>query len=219
MKQSVILKSNQSGITLVLDKECSFEQILKDTVAVFSENEDFFENSRFAIAFKGRTLTQEEEIEMVLTINNNTKAKVIRITSEDQNDEKIFQHQQQQFDNLIRNNTGKFHKGTLCDKDLLEVDASIVILGDVNEGAKVISKGNIVVLGALKGIAHAGVGGNQEAFVAALKMSPKKLRIADISYVSEEKKSIFSRKNNKLNQPKVAKIVGGRIEVSPLISE
>lgn len=219
MKQSVILKSNQSGITLVLDNECSFETILKDTIAVFSENEDFFGNSKFAIAFKGRSLSQEEEIEMVLTINERTKAKVIRIMSEDEQEEKNFWQQLQQFDNQISNNTGKFHKGTLQNKELLEVDTSIVILGDVKEGAKVVSKGNIVVLGTLEGIVHAGVGGNQDAFVVALKMAPQKLRIADLYYAMEEKKRGFFNKNNKINQPKVAKIVGGRIEVSPLISE
>lgn len=219
MKQSVILKSNQSGITLVLDNECSFETILKDTIAVFSENEDFFGNSKFAIAFKGRSLSQEEEIEMVLTINERTKAKVIRIMSEDEQEEKNFWQQLQQFDNQISNNTGKFHKGTLQKKELLEVDTSIVILGDVKEGAKVVSKGNIVVLGTLAGIVHAGVGGNQDAFVVALKMAPQKLRIADLYYAMEEKKRGFFNKNNKINQPKVAKIVGGRIEVSPLISE
>ncbi|MEI3190241.1 MAG: septum site-determining protein MinC [Lachnospiraceae bacterium] len=36
-----------------------------------------------------------------------------------------------------------------------------MILGDVNPGATVVSKGNVVVLGALKGTIHAGAAGNE----------------------------------------------------------
>lgn len=218
MKQTVILKSNSSGITLVLDKNVPFEELLQETINVFNENEDFFENSRFAIAFSGRELTEEEEIQMVLTINENTKAKVIRIISDNQDTEMYFQLQQQKFDNIISNNTGKFHKGALKDKDILETDTSIIILGNVEEGAKVVSKGNIIVLGTLKGNVHAGAGGNDEAFVAALIMEPAKLRIADLTYICEEKTKLFHKKNSKNKQPQVAKIQGGRIEVSPINS-
>ena len=218
MKQTVILKSNASGITLVLDDKVSFEQILEDTLQVFKDNADFFENSRFAIAFTGRTLTEDEEIQMVLSINENTNAKVIRLISNDEALEQKFMMRQLEFEHLIANNTGKFHKGSLKDKDVLETEASIIILGDVQEGAKVISKGNVIVLGTLKGNVYAGAGGNEESFVAALIMQPSKLRIAYLTY-SNERKKFLGRKSNIDKQPQVAKIQGGRIEVSPLISK
>ena len=218
MKQSVILKSNQSGITLVLDKDVPFEQLLNETVKVFNENNDFFQNSRFAIAFSGRELTEDEEVKMVLTINQNTKANVIRIISHDETMEEFFRQRQQEFDFMFSNNTGKFHKGTLKDKDVLEADTSIIILGDVLEGAKIISKGNIIVLGSLKGSVHAGVGGNNEAFVAAIDMAPSKLRISDLTYLPEDKKKLFSKRSDKEKHTQIAIIQRGRIEVSPLIS-
>ncbi len=218
MKQTVMLKSNASGITLVLDPEISFEQLLENTIHVFIENKDFFENSRFAIAFTGRTLTEDEEIKMVLTINEKTNANVIRLISNDEMLERQFQLQQQEFDRMISNNTGKFHKGTLKDKDILEADTSIIILGNVEPGAKVVSRGNIIVLGNLSGTVHAGAGGNEEAFIAALVMEPLKMKISDLTYVSEKKKKFFAKRNNMTNQPQVANIQGGRIEVSPLIS-
>lgn len=42
--------------------------------------------------------------------------------------------------------TGQFYKGNLSRGDLLESDASIVIIGDVERGARVSARGNIVVL-------------------------------------------------------------------------
>lgn len=61
-----------------------------------------------------------------------------------------------------------FIKGTLRSGQVLESETSIIILGDVNPGATVVSKGNVVVLGALKGTIHAGATGNEASFVAAL---------------------------------------------------
>lgn len=54
----------------------------------------------------------------------------------------------------------------------------VIILGDVNPGAVVIASGHIVVMGALRGVAHAGCTGNAEAIVAAAKLRPTQLRIA-----------------------------------------
>ena len=45
---------------------------------------------------------------------------------------------------------GKLYKGTLRSGQVLESETSIIILGDVNPGATVVSKGNVVVLGTLK---------------------------------------------------------------------
>ena len=60
---------------------------------------------------------------------------------------------------------------------MMEFDTGVVIIVDINPGAKVLAKGSIVVIGALKGEAEAGVGGNDDAFIIALDMNPIQLRI------------------------------------------
>ena len=57
---------------------------------------------------------------------------------------------------------------------------SLLILGDVNPGGTVTSDGDIYVLGSLRGVAHAGIGGNEQAIIAASHMKPTQLRIADV---------------------------------------
>ena len=52
---------------------------------------------------------------------------------------------------LMNLQDGRFYKGTLRSGQVLESETSIVILGDVNPGARVVSKGNVIVLGTLKG--------------------------------------------------------------------
>ncbi|MBV9390223.1 MAG: septum site-determining protein MinC [Chroococcidiopsidaceae cyanobacterium CP_BM_ER_R8_30] len=56
---------------------------------------------------------------------------------------------------------------------------TVVILGDINPGGIVVSNGDILVWGRLRGIAHAGAGGNSKSFIMALQMEPTQLRIAD----------------------------------------
>lgn len=70
------------------------------------------------------------------------------------------------------------HRGTLRSGDHLEVAGSLLVLGDVNPGARVSAGGDVRIWGRLRGIAHAGSGGNAEARIVALHLRPLQLRIA-----------------------------------------
>lgn len=62
----------------------------------------------------------------------------------------------------------------------IEYEGSLVILGDVNGGAEVIAGENIVILGILRGLAHAGAKGNKEAIIAAASIEAPQIRISNI---------------------------------------
>ncbi|MEH2161259.1 MAG: septum site-determining protein MinC [Nostoc sp.] len=64
---------------------------------------------------------------------------------------------------------------------------TVIILGDVNPGGIVIADGDIIIWGRLRGIAHAGAGGNRECLIMALQMEPTQLRIADAVARAPEK--------------------------------
>jgi septum site-determining protein MinC len=64
---------------------------------------------------------------------------------------------------------------------------TVIILGDVNPGGIVIADGDIIIWGRLRGIAHAGAGGNLECLIMALQMEPTQLRIADAVARAPEK--------------------------------
>lgn len=57
---------------------------------------------------------------------------------------------------------------------------TIVILGDTNPGSALIADGDIIVWGRLRGMAHAGFGGDRNRRIMALQMRPTQLRIADL---------------------------------------
>ena len=74
----------------------------------------------------------------------------------------------------------KFHRGSLRSGQKLEFEGSLVIIGDVNGGAEILASDNIIVLGILRGMAHAGAKGNKDAIIAASAIESPQIRISNI---------------------------------------
>ena len=118
---------------------------------------------------------------------------------------------------MAQNCNAEFYKGNLRSGQVLECAASVTLIGDVNPGAKIISDGNVVVLGALKGNAHAGVNGNDNCFIFALDMNPIQLQIGQYYAKSPDKeivkKRLISKKKTEKEgyTPKIATAQEGTI--------
>lgn len=69
---------------------------------------------------------------------------------------------------------------TLRSGQSVEFPGHIVIIGDVNPGARVVAGGHIIVWGRLRGTAHAGVVAPKEAFICALELAPMQLIIGNV---------------------------------------
>ena len=104
---------------------------------------------------------------------------------------------QKSFKREIATSETTFYRHSLRSGQKLEFNGSIVVLGDVNSGAEVIAGENIVVLGTLRGLAHAGAKGNKEAIICAGSIEVSQIRIADI--VRECEKSEFEGSMIKTN--------------------
>jgi septum site-determining protein MinC len=81
-----------------------------------------------------------------------------------------------------------YHPGTLRGGQVLHHTGNIVVVGDVNPGAELVATGDIVVFGRLRGIAHAGAGGDETARIYALDLSATQLRIATFIAAEQENK-------------------------------
>jgi septum site-determining protein MinC len=69
---------------------------------------------------------------------------------------------------------------TLRSGQTVRFAGNVVVLGDVNPGAEITAGGDIVVMGWLRGVAHAGARGDQRAIVSAFRLAPTQLRIAHL---------------------------------------
>lgn len=56
---------------------------------------------------------------------------------------------------------------------------TVIVIGDLNPGSLIVAAGDILVWGRLRGVAHAGSGGNSQCMIMALQMEPTQIRIAD----------------------------------------
>ena len=69
---------------------------------------------------------------------------------------------------------------TLRSGQRVRFHGNVVVLGDVNPGAEIVASGDIVVMGTLRGVAHAGATGSGEAVVAAFRLQPMQLRVGAV---------------------------------------
>jgi septum site-determining protein MinC len=81
-----------------------------------------------------------------------------------------------------------FIRRTLRSGQVIRHPGHVIVLGDVNPGAEIVSGGNILVWGHLRGVVHAGAEGDERASVCALDLAPTQLRIAGRIAVSPKRR-------------------------------
>ena len=217
MSQPVVLKSNRYGINLILDADMPFGQLEEALLEKFRESEKFFKNAKIAISFEGRRLSQEEEFSILDMIAKNTSIQVICVVDQDEMREQMYKEKIDSYYQDVADNTGEFYKGTLRSGQVLKCDTSIVIIGDVNPGAKIIAKGNIVILGSLKGNAYAGAAGDESCFVTALDMDPVQIKIGNVIGRSADRGPWEAIRNrHRTMDPQIALVSKGNIMIEPI---
>lgn len=173
----VIFKGTKDGVTVIFDPEVSFETLCTQLEKKVAEAGKFFDNVKTSLAFKGRVFTEEEEETLLKIIAKHTTMEITFVKTENNEIKRLSDLLEKE---LAPFNLAKFHKGSLRNGQKIEFEGSVIVVGDVNPGAEIKAGGNIIILGQLKGMAHAGCKGMTDAFVSAIYMAPVQLRIADI---------------------------------------
>lgn len=172
-KQNVTIKGTKDGLTLHLDDSCSYEDLKKELNHKLTEssrsNEDRLISVLVHTGNRYLSKVQEEELKELIRQKKNLVVESIRsnvLTKAEA--EKLKQD-----DEII--SVAKIIRSG----QVLEVPGDLLLIGDVNPGGTVKAGGNIFILGALKGIAHAGYNGDKNAVISASVMKPTQLRISD----------------------------------------
>lgn len=109
------------------------------------------------------------------------------------------------------------YRGTLRSGQVFRHAGTVMVVGDVNPGAEVISGGDIFVWGKLRGIVHAGAMGNERSVVCAIDFEPIQLRIA--GYIAMSPRTATNEpgrwfwKRESVEKPEVARVMGKQIVV------
>lgn len=221
MKNTVIIKSFQNGISLYLDETLPFDELLEEVAVKFREADHFFKDAKMALSVEGRQLTAPEEKQLVGTICGNSHLHIVCLVGKDGKTNQTYLKAVQQVNKKEDTAAGQICKGTLHKGQVLETENSIILIGDVETGAAVVSQKDIIIIGSLHGKAYAGGGGSPSRFVAALDMSPEKLRIGDFTYNPSPKSKmneLIQWKRTKA-QPMLAYIKEGMVVTEPITKE
>ena len=215
MSNHVIIKGKNDRLVIALDPDISFLDICDILKTKILEAKDFIGNSRMAIEFSGRTLTNEEENTLIGIITDNSNIVISYIFSkrEDSDEEIDLEH----LNPLIEEGKTHFYRGTLRSGSKIESDGNVVVLGDVNPSSIIKARGNVIVLGHLNGTVYAGLGGDDRAFIGAVHFNPIQLTIGMKTITDIQNEILDSTRVNKKDKFKVARIRNQEIVVEELI--
>ena len=108
MKNAVIIKSFPNGLSIFLDSELPFSQLLEEIAMKFSESANFFKDASMVLSFEGRVLSDQEERQIVDVISANSRLKIVCIMGKDEETERNFVKalQQLSFHQEVMENAG-----------------------------------------------------------------------------------------------------------------
>lgn len=219
MKDSVIIKSYQNGLTLILDDSEDFGKIIREIEFKFSESRTFFGDAKMALSIEGRDVSEKEELQIIDAVTSSCDITVTCLVGKDERTDKFYLKaiRQAEKHSLLENDGQmRIYQGTLKDRQVFESESGILVVGDVNPGCRVISGKDIIVIGGLYGEAYAGEDGRRNHYILALEMQPERLKIADIRCKEPGKnKWGFHMKV----QPKIAFLNGENFEIQVLTRE
>ena len=218
MKNLIVMKSFHNGISIYMDSEAEFKDILAETAEKFRNARAFFKDIKVALSLEGRELSSEEEKAMIETITDNSDVQIICLIGKNEESNRGIIKALKRVETEKEEYNGRFHKGSLHAGQTLETEGSVVIIGNVEKDATVVASKDIVIIGSLYGEAYAGAGGDDSHFVIALKFEPQRCKIGDVRYdAPKEKGGLFGGKNKFV--PQIAFVKNNEIQVENITKE
>lgn len=183
---SINLKTDE--VIIKIEDNATQDEIILELTKKIKELKKMYQDEKTPIRVTGKILTNKEleeikelikkQIDVEIRFDTPTTLGLHSITRSYKKD--------------VGTSETTFHKGSLRSGQKIEVEGSIVIIGDVNAGAEVIAADNIIVIGTLRGLAHAGAKGNKEAIIAASTLDVVQLRISNIVMeIDREEENVY----------------------------
>lgn len=176
MKNCISINLKKNEILIKISENAEQREIIESLKKKIPELKKLYKDEKTPITVTGKILKNKEIDE----IQNLIKDKIDVEIEFDMPKALGLSSITRTFNREIGISETKFHRGSLRSGQKLETEGSLVILGDVNSGAEVMASENIVVLGSLRGLAHAGAKGNKQAIISAGLLDTVQIRIANI---------------------------------------
>jgi septum site-determining protein MinC len=198
----------RNGIKIYIDSDYSSEDILDTLKRKIEAGKRFFQGSEINLTFTGKKLTAGEQQAIIELVSREINIGSITF---DIGKTVYSDPEPVEFFDGIEEGITRFVRGTIRSGQLVSYRGNVVIIGDVNPGGEIIAEGNIVVMGTLRGMAHAGAGGNNKAVVVAFSLQPTQLRIGTVIARPPEGEVV------KALYPEIAYVRDGNLVIEPYL--
>ena len=176
MRNCTVITVGTKEIKIKVDEKATHVELIESLKKKMNKLKDICEDEKLPIRFAGKILRIKEMEDVEELIHKNIEVKI-----NFDSPKALGLHEiKKVFTMELESSDTKFHKGSVRSGMKVEYEGSLAILGDVNAGAEVIAGDNIIIIGALRGLAHAGAKGNKKCIIAASEIEAPQLRIANI---------------------------------------
>lgn len=208
-QQMITIKGTRDGLILIIDDSCSFQEVLHELSEKIAYSRPKREEPIVSVTVKlgNRYINDEQKKQLSDLIGEENRFTIESFESEVVRREEALTWQE---DSEIKSISKIVRSG-----QVLKVTGDLLLIGDVNPGGKVVTTGNIFIMGSLRGIAHAGIDGDRNAIIAASYMKPSQLRIADLISRAPDYESDGVYMECGLIDEKQDKIIIDRLQVLP----
>lgn len=227
---AVNIKGRSGGVLVEIGKGhwAELMLVLTDRLA---RSANFFRNGKVALELGPRVLTEQDLRHLYhLLAQHHLTLGLIRTSSPDtfqlalglglaahleHPENRVVTVAQPTLSNIIEEQHFVY-SGHLRAGQVLRRQEHILVIGDVNPGATVISDGDILIWGRLRGVAHAGASGDVRAVIVALDLSPVQLRIHEVLAIAPEtqpNRGWRRWRRPSVKQPEIAYLAGNEIVV------
>ncbi|GAB6180752.1 septum site-determining protein MinC [Desulfotomaculum defluvii] len=181
MHEIVNIKGTKHGLLILVDPNSDFEEIKHNLYKKMEAAKGFFKGAKFAFSQEDNDQTKAlEEIcqQYGLIHQPDIKSKINNapvnlpeksVDSPEGIEVKVSE---------VTNGDTLLVKRSLRSGQRINYPGNVVVLGDVHAGAEIVAYGNVLVIGACRGVVHAGANGNNLARVIAHRLCPAQLRIS-----------------------------------------
>ncbi|SMC83079.1 septum site-determining protein MinC [Sporomusa malonica] len=188
MREDIVFKGGKGGLELVINESADFTAILEQLKEKLESAAHFFTGSAGVKVVAGSNLfTGDERRQLISLLGEYGLALDEQLPASTLPAEPLTEEISVQVADIPIEYRQEPEGGqTLIVTRMLRggrrvvFSGSVIVMGDVNPGAEIIAGGNITVQGTCRGLAHAGVNGDQTATITADKLIAGQLRIAGL---------------------------------------
>ena len=172
-------------IIVKIKEKISVDELKKELKSKLKNN---LLKSSYFILESNSVLSPEEKLEIERYLNELNLKSVVEVKTKKIKNDRLL---------VVENHLRSGQK--------IEHNGDVLILGDVNRDAEVVATGNIIVTGTLRGIAHAGILGDESAVVVAYRMEPQRIGIGSVIAIVSDSEKVSP------GYPEVARVENGKI--------